>query len=162
MVRFDISAPPRSLDMNAIRCLGALLLMFAIGGCAEPFIVLPGKALSGELTPPPEDWSKYADIEVVQLETRPEEPYSVNIWAVAVGPDYYIATGEDGTRWTEHLTTDPRVRLRVDTHLYELRTVRVLDPAEIGRVAAQYSNKYGLDAEDNWVEKALVYRLEPR
>ncbi|MCB1685349.1 MAG: hypothetical protein R3E82_19565 [Pseudomonadales bacterium] len=162
MVRLDISILPRLPDTNAIRCLGALLLMFAVAGCAEPFIVLPGKALSGEQTPPPEDWSKYADVEVVQLETRPEDPYSVNIWAVAVGPDYYIATGEDGTRWTENLTADPRVRLRVESNLYQLRTVRVLDPAEIDRVAAQYSKKYGLDAEDNWVEKALVYRLEPR
>ena len=152
MVRLEVGAVSGTCDTydsKTIKCLSCLLLMFAIAGCAEPFIVFSGKALSGELTAPPQDWSPFASIEVVQLETRPEDPYSVNIWAVAVGPDFYIATGEEGTRWTEILSTEPRVRLRID-------------PAEIGRVAEQYSLKYGLDAEDNWVEKALVYRLEPR
>lgn len=166
MVGFEVSAgaqPGSSGTASiAIRCLCCALLFIGATGCAEPFIVLPGKALAGTLTQPPPDWSGYESLDVVQLETRIDDPYSINVWCAAIGSGFYVATGEEGTRWTELLATDPRVRLRIDTSIYELRAVRVLDPAEIGLVAEQYVAKYGLDAEDNWVEKALVYRLDRR
>ena len=82
--------------------IGLLLIAVAatLSGCAEPFIVMAGGQLSGEVTDPPADWSEFNDEEIIQLETRPEDPYSVNIWMIASGPDLYVATGDDPTRWS--------------------------------------------------------------
>lgn len=111
---------------------------------------------------PPADWSALAHVQVVQLETRPAEPYSVNIWMVAVGPDIYIATGEDGTNWTGFIEDDPDVRLRIEDKVYELEASRVIDQQERDRVAAAYVAKYDLDADDNWVMTGQVFRLDRR
>ena len=137
----------------------ALLLLAA---CSEPFIVFAGGELSGEVAEPPEDWSALRDEETFQLETRPESPYSVNIWAVGIGRDVYIGTGPDGTRWTQYIVDDPRVRLRVGNVVYPLRAQAVTDIDERIAVAAAYADKYGLDEDQNWLEEALVFRLDPR
>lgn len=149
--------------MRRLLLLGTVVAATTLlAGCDEPFIVLSGGALSGEVVPPPADWSFMDDVEVVQLETRPEDPYSVNIWAVALGPDLYIATGEDGTNWTKILETDRDVRLRADDKIYELRATPVVDPDERAAVAAAYVHKYDVDSDDNWVAVGQVFRLDRR
>ena len=137
-------------------------MMFCLAGCSEPFIVFAGGKLSGEEGVPPEDWSELASEETFQLEARPEDPYSVNIWAVGIGRDVYIGTGPDGTNWSAHIEEDPRVRLRVGETLYPLLARRVTDREERTQVAAAYAEKYGLDRDENWVKDALVYRLDRR
>lgn len=134
-----------------------------MAGCSEPFIVFAGGELSGDVQRPPEDWSQLEAEETFQLETRPVDPYSVNIWAVGVGRDVYIGTGPDGTNWSEHVQEDPRVRLRVeDDTLYPLLARPVTDREERRRVARAYAEKYGLDPDENWVKDALVFRLDRR
>jgi len=135
-------------------------LLFA--SCGDPFAILPGGALSGETMPVPEDWSALESIETIQVEFRPDDPYSHNIWGVGIGPDLYIATSADGTRWTPMVDADPRVRARVGTSLYDLRATKVTDADERARVAATYQKKYEIDPNDNWVESALIYRLDRR
>jgi len=138
------------------------LTLICLAGCSEPFIVFAGGELSGEVKTPPEEWSELRDEETFQLETRPDDPYSVNIWAVGIGDDAYIGTGPDGTNWTEHIAADPRVRLRVGNTLYALRAVPVTDADERRAVARRYADKYGMDPDQNWLADALVYRLERR
>ena len=138
--------------------LGLLLL----AGCAEPFIVFAGKSLPGSVELPPVDWSVAEAEEVVQLETRPTDPYSINIWAVVLEPHLYVATSEDGTRWTEHLATSRDVRLRVKDVIYELEAFPVTEPDERAAVAAEYVEKYDVDADDNWVARGKIYRLDRR
>jgi len=129
-------------------------------GCSEPFIVFSGGALSGDVGTPPDDWSELRSEETFQLETRPDDPYSVNIWAVGIGPDVYIGTGPDGTTWSEILNDDPRVRLRVGETLYLLEAHPVTARGERQRVAAAFAEKYNMDREQNWVSNALVFRLD--
>jgi hypothetical protein len=136
----------------------ALLLM--LGGCSEPFIVFPGKALSGEEREPPADWSALADIDTLQLETRPDDPYSINLWAVGIGPDLYVGTGAEGTRWSEYVQADPRVRFRVEDAVYALVAKPVFEAEERRRVADAYVDKYELDSDGDWVTDALVFRLD--
>lgn len=137
--------------------------MLFVAGCSEPFIVFAGGELSGDVQPPPEEWSQLRTEETFQLETRPEDPYSVNIWAVGLGEDVYIGTGPDGTNWSEHIREDPRVRLRVDDHtLYPLIARPVHEREERRRVARAYADKYGMDPDQNWVKDALVFRLDRR
>jgi hypothetical protein len=138
------------------------LLLLTLGGCAEPFIVLSGDSLRGEVIDPPPSWKEFSEVQVVQLETSPEDPYSVNIWTAAIGPDIYIATGADPTSWTEHLDINSDVRLRIGEQIYELEASPVTDPAERGRVGAEYVRKYDLDIEGNWVTEGQIFRLDRR
>ena len=145
------------------RWRGAALAGFlALAGCSEPFGFIPGGALEGNEAVAPFDWSALADIDNVQLEFRPESPYSINIWAVGLGRDAYVATLEDGTRWTEYLRESPDVRVRVGPSIYELLAVRVLDAAERERVSAAFAAKYDIDQDDNWVATGQVFRLDRR
>jgi hypothetical protein len=144
----------------------ARLLLLAtcllLTGCAEPFIVFAGGALPGEVTDPPVDWTPLNSVEVVQLESNPQDPYSVNIWAAGIGPNLYIATSADGTNWTEFLDEDRDVRLRIEDKVYALEAVPVTSSDERAIVAAEYVRKYGVDKEDNWVSSGRIYRLDRR
>lgn len=143
-----------------IRALVFAVALPLLYGCSEPFTVFAGGELSGEVATPPDDWSTLAAEETFQLETRPRRPYSVNIWAVGIGPDVYIGTGPDGTRWSRHIGRDPRVRLRVGDRLYSLVAHPVTEPDERRQVAVAYAEKYGMDPRENWVGEALVWRLD--
>ncbi len=148
--------------MNIDRRMPYLLLAALLSACGDPIVTLPGGALDGVATPVPADWSNVANVETIQVEFRPADPYSHNIWAVGLDRDLYIATGADGTRWTPFIATDPRVRARVGTALYDLLAVNVDDATERARVAAAYGSKYDLEGDDNWVNAGLIYRLDRR
>lgn len=145
-----------------IRFLVIPIALVCLAGCSEPFIVFAGGELSGEERTPPDDWSELHDEETFQLETRPDDPYSINIWAVGIGDDAYIGTGPGGTNWSEHIMRDPRVRLRVEDTVYPLLAQPVEDVTERRRVAQAYAEKYGMDRDQNWLEDALVFRLDRR
>ena len=137
-------------------------VLVLLAGCGNPIATLPGGALDGVTTPVPADWSSVADVKTIQVEFRPQDPYSHNIWSVGIERDLYIATSAKGTRWTPFVAADPRVRARVGSALYELSAVPVTDAAERGRVAAAYGRKYELEGDDNWVGGALIFRLDRR
>jgi hypothetical protein len=146
---------------TSMACCSMLLMLF-LAGCSEPFIVFAGKRLSGEESAPPDDWAALDAIDTMQLETRPDNPYSVNVWAVGIGSDLYVGTGPDGTRWSRHLDADRDVRFRAEGRVYPLRAYPVTEPDERRRVSEAYVRKYDLDAGENWVMDALVYRLDRR
>ena len=147
--------------MPAIRAT-FLVATLSLAMACEPMSMLPGGTLTGEVQPPPDEWSVAADAEVIQLETRPADPYSINIWGAGLGPDLYVATGVDGTTWTEFIDRDPRVRIRIGEAIYELTAVHVDDAREKSQVAAAYVAKYALDPQDNWVNEGMVIRLDRR
>lgn len=144
------------------RSLLFAIIGLALMGCTEPFITLPGDKLTGDVADPPAQWTAIEDVKVMQLETRPDNPYSVNVWLAALGSNLYLATGEGGTKWTEYLQQDRHVRLRIDGIIYLLEAVAVTDPAERERVAREYVRKYDLDVGDNWLIKGQVFRLDRR
>ena len=148
----------RAIDLRVL----SLFVLALLAGCGDPMMTLPGGALSGVATAVPPDWSSVADVKTIQVEFRPQDPYSHNIWCVGLGPDLYIATSAKGTRWTPFVATDPRVRARVGTALYDLLAVAVNDAAERTRVADAYGVKYDLVGNDNWVTGALIFRLDRR
>ncbi len=140
-------------------CCGLMVLFLA--GCGEPKVMLPGGKLTGRDARPPELWVNVPD--VVQVEFRPQsDPYSVNVWAVGIDRDLYIATGHEGTRWTAMLEDDQDVRVRIDQELYELSAVPVADQEERLRVHDRYVKKYDIDTESDMLQGALVYRLDRR
>lgn len=146
-----------------MRPLLLVLCVLLVAAC-QPIGPLPGSGLSGAVTPAPADWSQLGTVQVVQLESRPDAPYSVNIWGVADGAKYYVAAGGGSkAKWTGYIATNNKVRLRIEKSVYELRATRVEDPAELKRIGALYQTKYKLNA-DRAAEanNAWVYRLEPR
>ncbi len=165
---------------TARRRIASLGLGLLGTGCA-PFLVFPGGELRGQLDSTGiEDWDFTDEVEFVQIETRPERPYSVQVYGVGSDDGFYIASqgwrGALGStsraRWIGHLAEDPRVRLRVGETLYELEAVRVEEDAAVERVRQLFRQKYG-DAAESWgfwrgqpealrATDAFVYRLEPR
>jgi hypothetical protein len=147
---------------SMIRTVAFTMSLIVLAGCSEPFIVFAGGELSGDVGQPPEDWSELRDEETFQLETRPHDPYSVNVWAVGIGPNAYVGTGPGGTRWSQHIEEDPRVRLRVGETVYPLLARSVTDHDERTAVAHAYAEKYDMDRDENWLKDALVFRLDRR
>jgi hypothetical protein len=146
----------RHIPIAGWLALGVLLACGPVGP-------LPGGRLSGTPTAPPADWSAVDTAGNVQLETRPEDPYSVNIWGVGVGRQYFVASGEGGeSRWAQHIGADPRVRLRIGDALYELRASRIEEEAEIERAIEALERKYDAEIDAERRARGWLFRLEPR
>ena len=106
--------------------LGCLLLL----GCGGPFLVFPGGGLRGEIvTEPVTDWS-FADDLFVDLETRLDDPYSVELNYVVRDGVLYIDPAE-GRRWLDHIRADPRVRVRFGNRIYPASAILVGEPGEL-------------------------------
>ena len=149
--------------MLALRITSLGLLMFCLG-CGSPIVMLPGGSLSGTVVPTPTDWTFTDATETVQLETRPDDPYSVNIWGVAMERDFFIVSGRGmQNAWAQHIEADPRVRLRVGTQIYELWAEVSRDPADRERFLAALSAKYDdFEPDEAEASDALLFRLVAR
>jgi hypothetical protein len=127
-----------------------------------PLVMVPGGELSGTTQPTPPDWAFTDEIETVQLETRPDDPYSVNVWGVAAEGRLYVAAADPGSRWAQNIGEDPRVRLKLGEDVYELRAVRTEDPAERDAFLAAVKRKYDFEPDPDQESQAALFRLEPR
>jgi len=101
-------------------------------------------------------------IETVQLETRPDDPYSVNIWGVGIGDDFYIAAGDASSAWVRGIAEDPDVRLKIGDSIFELHAVRTDGEAEIDAYLAAVKKKYDFEPEPDQRTDAVIFRLEAR
>ena len=125
--------------------IGAALLVVLSLGCGGPFFMIPGGQLSGpEVSEPVDDWS-FVDDRFIDLETRPDDPYSVELNYVVRDGQLYIDPAE-GRRWLDHLRKDPRARVRFGDRIYPVTAVLVGGPGEVE----------GFDAD------RFVYRLDSR
>jgi hypothetical protein len=139
-------ATRRSAIGRSTRALAlALAGWLSLAGCGGPVLWLPGGELSGEVAREiPDDWSFLSD-PFVDLETRPSDPYSVELNYTVRDGRLYIDPAE-GRRWLDFIREDPRVRVRFDGVIYPLVAVPVDDPSE----------REGFPAD------RFIYRLEPR
>lgn len=114
-------------------------------GCGGPFLLFPGGRLAGEVvTAPVSDWS-FADDMFVDIEVRPDDPYSVELNYVVRDGKLYLDPAE-GREWFDHIRADDRLRIRFGSKIYPVRAVLVGAPGEVE----------GFDPE------RFVYRLESR
>lgn len=154
----DPSPRARSRMLRLCVALAAAVLL---AGC-EPLWVLPGGALGGTESRVPDDWAFSDAVDTVQLETG-ADAYSVNVWGVAVGPHFYVASSRGGgSRWAQHIVQTSAVRLRIDDAVYPLRASRVEDEAELETVIAAYVRKYEVEQDESFVTTAWVFRLDAR
>jgi hypothetical protein len=142
----------------SVMALWSLLLVMGCG----PVLVLPGGELEGLAAPAPNDWAFSDEVSTIQLETRPSDPYSVNIWAVGIGPRLYVHAGANRSTWVEKMEANPDVRVRVDDKLYDLRASRVEEQDEFTRFSDAYQEKYGTRPRNENVGEAYLFALKAR
>ena len=124
---------------------------------------MPGGALSGTVQAVPAAWGELGTVDTVQLETRPDSPYSVNIWGVALGANYYVAAGSGETSWTRNIDANANVRLRIGQSVFELRALRITEAGELSQVRVAYGAKYEMsDDQREQSGRAAVFRLDRR
>jgi hypothetical protein len=118
---------------------------FALGAiaCNGPMAMLPGGELSGPVEST-HSWAFASEFESLELETRPEDPYSVRIGFVLRDGALYIDPAEE-RRWYQYLKDDANVRVRFAEVIY---------PATAFEVTAD-EEKAGFDPTRH------VFRLEP-
>lgn len=145
------------MNTSRVRVLWPAVLVLA--ACSEPFGPFSDGELTGRPAAPPARWNDVPD--VVQLEVRPSDPYSVNVWSVGIGADLYVATREAGD-WVAHLQADAGVRLRMDGAVYALRAAAVRAAAERRRVVEAYLRKYAVDEDDGFIQRARRRRFVER
>ena len=92
-----------------IVCLTAACLLSACGG---PLGMLAGGKLDGDVVAFSDD-AIPAQGGVIQLETRPQDPYSVNIGTVVIAGSLYMDPAAE-RRWYQHIQADPNIRIRFD------------------------------------------------
>ena len=145
----------------SIRIL-SLLLVLAAAGCSGPFLLASGGGLDGEVKASPTDWSFAGDYGFAQLETRPEDPYSVNIAFTVLAGSLYINAGDTETQWVKNMAANPAVRLRLDGAVYELRAERVTASVEIAAFAKAWTDQSMFRRDPAKLDEVWLYRLLPR
>jgi hypothetical protein len=143
--------------LMAYRFAAMLSLSFSLA--CGPSLLLPGGELSGTLSAPPNDWGWTEDVSTIQLETRPEDPYSVNIWVVGIRDKLYVHAGENLSNWVENMEDDPSVRVLIDGKIYELTAYRVEDQAEFDAFSDVYEKKYDSRPRNENVNEAYLFQL---
>lgn len=149
----------------------AVVALFVFAGCG-PIGPFPGGALRGEVVSADvADWSFADDLKNAQLETRPEDPHSVNTWWVALDDRLYVPTsmilGPKTPRdrgWVGHVATDDRVRLRLGDRVFERRALRLpYGGWEYEGARRALEERYELALEDRDPDRTVwIYRLDPR
>jgi hypothetical protein len=149
-------------EMKVSFRLLALPLVFAALGCNGPFGLLAGGELDGKVRPAPTDWAFAGDYGTVQLETRPEDPYSVNIAFTILEGRLYINAGDTETQWVKNIASNPLVRLRMDEVLYDLRAERVMGEGEIAAFAGAWTSQSMFRRDPTGLDEVWIYRLVSR
>lgn len=108
------------------------VLVVGSAGCDGPFIWLPGGRLAGQEATLTVDAAP--DGGVIELETRPDDPYSVNIGFQRIDGMLLIDPAEE-RRWYRHLQENANVRVRFegDPVVYAARVLPVTDPDVLAR-----------------------------
>ena len=108
----------------------ALVAALLTAGCGGPFLVFPGGALRGTVaTEPVRDWS-FVDDAFIDLELRPEDPYSIELNYTLREGRLYVDPAE-GRRWLEMLRADSRARVRFGSTVYPVEARLVGKPGEL-------------------------------
>lgn len=142
------------------RTLMILMTAVFLSGC--DFIPFSGGKLDGDIKPIPDGWPEVTEADVIEIETNPNEPYSVKLWVIVMDDKPYIHAGANRATWVEHLESNPELILGHEGSLYELAAVRVTNDAEFKALREIYKDKYGNYPRNSNIGEIYLYRLEPR
>ena len=144
------------------RVLGILAVLLVTGCSSEMLPFSSGALEGGSVVPAPADWRGVAEREVVQLESQPSDPYSVNIWVLGEETHLYVFAGGTKANWIEHIEMDPNVRMKIGDSIYELVAERVTDADEFEHFAQGWEAKYGRRPWNEDVNDTYLMRLTAR
>ena len=147
---------------SLIRTLLLVGYSLLLSACDGPLPFMAGGELIGSVSDVEHTWQLDEDSAVAQLETRPEDPYSVNLTYVQLGGVLYIYAGDTKTNWVKHIEQNSLVRLRVDGTIYPARAVRVNGKKEIAKFADVWTNLSVFQRDPLSFEEVWLYRLTPR
>lgn len=133
------------------------LCSVALIGCGGPLVMIPGGQLSGPVVSAPTDWSFTDEVDTIQIETRPDDPYSVNVWGTALGPDLFIACGDPTSQWCENLGADSRARVRIGDSVYTGAVRLVEDEPTRERALVAMKKKYDFEPSPEDKARALLF-----
>ena len=145
-----------------LRSNSLLLLTLLLAACSSDWLPFSSGEIDGEVVPIPADWSDVADAEVIQLETNPADPYSVNLWIIEMNGALYVHAGANRATWVENIESSPLVRVGNDGRIYELQASRVTSPDEFEALSEIYKKKYGNYPRNPNIEEIYLFRLTPR
>ncbi len=132
---------------------------------SDPRGPMPGKRLSAaEVAERVDDWSFSDEHLLLQIESRPENPYSVNItFLTHQGQLYVVCVYAEESRWGRYLQVTPEARLRIDGRIYPGRATLVEEPVLIDELIDPYAAKYPSLFEDSTqeeVERFWYFRVD--
>lgn len=135
---------------------------FLLTACDGPFIFMAGGQLSGNVVDAPTRWQLDKDAAVAQLETQPEDPYSINLTYVQLDGRLYAYAGDTQTNWVKNIEQSPLVRIRIDDTVYRAKAIRVNDKDELAKFAAVWANMSMFQRDPSGFEEVWLYRLVAR
>jgi hypothetical protein len=144
------------------RRLIAILALTLVGGCSGDWIPFSGGALEGKIVSASEGIPIAGSEDVVRLETQPADPYSVNLWVIALDDDLYVHAGDNHTTWIQHLEIDASARIGYEDSIIELVAERVTDQPTFDRFRVAYDDKYGVSTRHEDINDVYLYRLSAR
>ena len=155
----------KGLVLTIAAVAAVILCLDSFGGyfLDGPLGPIPGGQMSGPVVDAttPLDWTG-AEREI-EIEVRPEKPWSLTVWRSVVDGDLYIPSGNGAERrWTQVAVADPRVRVRSQGRIQEGCLVRVTDP-EVRRPALQQLiETYDLGVFEEDDGSVWLFRVDPR
>ena len=136
--------PILTQPQKLLKGFAASLVCVVLSGCATPFLMFSGRALSG----PVQQTGSFAfasDQTLLTLEVRSDAPYSVLLRVVVLDDQLYVDAAP-GRRWHHFLQEDQRVRVKLGEVIYPAIAVVETDPLII----------------DRFLAGRTIYRLVPR
>jgi hypothetical protein len=148
-----------------LAAIAVVVLLDTFGGYLfdGPLGPIPGGALRGRVDPNPNpDWSNLE--KVIELEIRPQKPWSLSIWNVVIDGELYVPSAMGARRrWTQVAIVSPLARVRTHGRIYERRIEKVEDPELRKRIGAAVAARYGFDPPANPEDDPTWYfHLGPR
>ncbi len=145
-----------------LRTISLIVVTLAMMGCEGPFGVMPGGELSGSQKETPATWQLAEESGLAQIETQPEDPYSINLAYVQMNGQLYIYAGDTRTTWVEHIEQNPLIRIRISEAIYPVRAVRVDDHDEFTAFATIWANRSAFSRDPMQLDETWLYRLTAR
>lgn len=130
--------------------------------CDGPLGFFAGGELSGTVVDPPATWQLDEAYAFAELETRPADPYSINLAYVQMDGRLYIYAGNTRTNWVEHIEVNPLVRIRIDETIYPVRAVRVTEDDVLNDFAAEWTSRSVFQRDPLQFDEVWLYRLQAR
>ena len=137
----------------------AIALTLFVGCDYLPF---SGGRLDGSSSAPPKDWSSTLEQDIIQLETNPDKPYSVNLWIVNINNTPYVYSGDNYSTWAENIFEEKRVILKADGKLFNMEAHRVLDAEIFEKFAIAWEGKYGNRPMNENYKETYLFALSQR